>query len=38
MLKVRTSMVNGTSVVNGTFDKNLAAPKRWARRPFNNVA
>jgi hypothetical protein len=38
MLKVRTSVVIGTSVVNGTFNKSLAARKRRARRPFNNAA
>jgi hypothetical protein len=32
MLKVRTS------VANGTFDKNLAAAERWARRPFHKGA
>jgi hypothetical protein len=32
MLKVRTS------VVNGTFNENLAAAERWARRPFRKVA
>jgi hypothetical protein len=32
MLKVRTS------VVNGTFDENLAAAERWACRPFHKAA
>ena len=32
MLKVRTP------VVNGTFNKNLAAAERWARRPFHKAA
>jgi hypothetical protein len=32
MLKVRTL------VVNGTFNKNLAAAERWARRPFHKAA
>jgi hypothetical protein len=32
MLKVRTS------VVNGTFDKNLAAAERWVRRLFHKAA
>jgi hypothetical protein len=32
MLKVRTS------VVNGTFNKNLAAAERWARRPSHKAA
>jgi len=31
MLKVRTS------VVNGTFNKNLAAAERFARRPFHKA-
>jgi hypothetical protein len=32
MLKVRTS------VVNGTFNKNVATAERWARRPFHKAA
>jgi hypothetical protein len=32
MLKVRTS------VVNGTFNQNLANAERWARRPFHKAA
>jgi hypothetical protein len=32
MLKVRTSVVNGTS------NKNLATAERWARRPFHKAA
>jgi hypothetical protein len=32
MLKVRTP------VVNRTFNKNLAAAERWARRPFHKAA
>ena len=32
MLKVRTS------VVNGTFNQNLATAERWARRPFHKAA
>ncbi len=32
MLKVRTS------VVNGTVNENLAAAERWARRPFHKAA
>ncbi len=32
MRKVRTA------VVNGTFNKNIAATERWARRPFHKAA
>ena len=32
MLKVRTS------VINGTFNKNIATAERWARRPFRKAA
>jgi hypothetical protein len=32
MLKVRTS------IVNGTFDRDHAAAERWARRPFRSAA
>ena len=32
MLKVRTS------VVNGTFNKDHATAERWARRPFHKAA
>jgi hypothetical protein len=32
MLKVRTS------IVNGTLDRDHAVPERWARRPFRRAA